>query len=233
VDLCNNYIEDLNGFLFAAGEDWHEGVLGIVAGRLKDKYYKPICVLTIIPQHNIAKGSLRSVPGFHIGKAIKEGIILGVIKYGGGHEFAGGLTIDLDKLEDLKEFFRSYMTRNPITHELVLNIDAILSISAINHQTYEKIHTIAPFGAGAPEPIFMFPNCYIKNFTIINHKHCVFQIASSNMHHTTSTIVFDIMNTPFHILMRKNLLVHIAASMQLAHNRNKIQIQLQDIIVVD
>ncbi|MDR1233951.1 MAG: single-stranded-DNA-specific exonuclease RecJ [Holosporales bacterium] len=134
-------------------DDWHEGVIGIVAGRLKDMYNKPAFVIAS------GKGSARSVPGLHLGdfftKAVGEGILIG----GGGHALAGGFSIDISKIDEFNDFIDRNITRtfpNTLEIDYTLNINTDLSVIG------KEIEVLEPFGKGIEKPLFHFPRVLIK-----------------------------------------------------------------------
>jgi single-stranded-DNA-specific exonuclease len=141
------------------GDCWSKGVIGIVSGRLKDKFSKPSFVISF-NEDGIGKGSSRSIEGFHIGdfltKAREEGIIID----GGGHALAGGFSIHKDKIND----FVNFLDLN-ITHDFVnyLNIDYSLSANSDFDQIYSEISSLAPFGMGFENPIFAVRKIRLKH----------------------------------------------------------------------
>ena len=88
--------------MIISGENWHEGVIGIIASRIKEKFNKPTIIISI--KENIGKASARSVNGFDIGSIIISATQKGILLKGGGHKMAGGFTIDYSKIEEFKEF---------------------------------------------------------------------------------------------------------------------------------
>ncbi|WP_409433917.1 single-stranded-DNA-specific exonuclease RecJ [Litorimonas sp. RW-G-Af-16] len=141
--------------IIVAMEDWHAGIIGIVAGRLKDRFGKPTIVIGI-DQFGQGKGSGRSIKGVNLGGAISAAKEAGLLVSGGGHEMAGGLSIEPDKLEDFEAFMLNALsddvalaTANPSR-----SIDAIISVSAVNLDMLDTIERIGPYGSGNPQPVF-------------------------------------------------------------------------------
>ncbi|MEN6386339.1 MAG: single-stranded-DNA-specific exonuclease RecJ, partial [Phycisphaerales bacterium] len=135
-----------------ASDDWHTGVIGIVAARLADKYYKPSILFNIA--NGKTQGSARSIEGFDILEAItacKENL-----KTYGGHSMAAGLTIDNSKLEDFSNAFESYAASHWKEEEFVskLEIDAVCSLKDLSVPSIKAISSIGPFGRCNPSPIF-------------------------------------------------------------------------------
>ena len=136
------------------GTNWHEGVIGIIASRIKDKFNKPTIVFS--KNLELAKASARSVSGFDIGTAIIAAVQEGLLLKGGGHKMAGGFSIQLDKIEDFNKFIIKKYNLTNIDHsiEKKVYIDSLISPSALNIDFFNKVNTLAPFGSGNSEPKF-------------------------------------------------------------------------------
>ena len=106
--------------LVLSGNNWHEGVIGIVASRVKEKYNKPTILISV--ENNIGKGSARSVVGFDIGSLIIKAVQSGILEKGGGHKMAGGFTIKKNNID----IFRDFMIKNFEKTEIVSNKHADL-----------------------------------------------------------------------------------------------------------
>ena len=157
--------------LILSGKNWHEGVIGIVAARLKDKFNKPVILISL--DDNIGKASARSIVGFDIGSVIIAATQEKILLKGGGHKMAGGFTIDIENLNKFKDFiFNKYQKNNMnIDKEKILYLDSVISPTAINLEFYNKISLIGPFGSGNPEPKFLVQNLRLVNNTIVGEKH--------------------------------------------------------------
>jgi len=142
---------DQKTIVLASG-DWHTGVIGIVASRLVDKYYKPAILFNIA--NGKAQGSARSIEGFDILEAITA--CSSELNTFGGHAMAAGLTIDVDKIDRFAAAFENYAAENWNTDEFVrkLNIDAVCRLSDLSVPTVRSLAMLEPFGRGNPSPIF-------------------------------------------------------------------------------
>lgn len=154
MDICEtaeNFDEDLAIVLH--DNDWHPGVIGIVASRLVEKFHKPTVMLTTID--GVAKGSARSVPGFNIYEALQSCEEL-LVQFG-GHEAAAGLAIEIDKISAFKEKFnrilRGTMREEDIVSEL--HVDVKISFSEISPKFIRILDQFAPFGPGNMRPVFL------------------------------------------------------------------------------
>jgi single-stranded-DNA-specific exonuclease len=135
-----------------ASEDWHGGVLGIVASRIVEKFYRPTIMLCI--EDATAQGSGRSIPGFCLLSAIRE-CSQHLTKYG-GHKMAAGVTIEAAKIERFAAEFETYAKSNLDEDNVVsrLHIDAVASLREFRNDTVSEMQLLAPFGPGNPRPIF-------------------------------------------------------------------------------
>ena len=157
--------------LILSGSNWHEGIIGIVAARLKDKFDKPVIIISL--SGNIGKASARSIIGFDIGAVIIAATQENILLKGGGHKMAGGFTIKAENIEKLKDFvFRKFRNINlDLTIKSPLLIDSIVSPSSINLEFYNKVAILSPFGSGNPEPKFIIENVKTINGKIVGEKH--------------------------------------------------------------
>ena len=157
--------------LIISGNNWHEGVIGIVAARIKDKFNKPVIIISI--DGDVGKASARSIVGFDIGSIIISATQEKIILKGGGHKMAGGFSIKVENIEKLKDFiFRKFKNINEnLTIRKPLLLDSVISPSAVNMDFYNKISLLQPFGSGNPEPRFMIENLNTINGKVVGDKH--------------------------------------------------------------
>ena len=179
-DLENNLLNNLNSsisknlcdsVIVLTGNNWHEGIIGIIASKIKDKFNKPTIIISI--DNNIGKASARSVVGFDIGKAIISAVQDKILIKGGGHKMAGGFTININQIDSFKSFInKKFQTINiDINNQKNLFIDSVISPSALNIDFYEKVDYLSPFGSGNPEPKFSIENLKSVNSSIVGEKH--------------------------------------------------------------
>ncbi|MDZ7767390.1 MAG: single-stranded-DNA-specific exonuclease RecJ [Melioribacteraceae bacterium] len=137
-------------------DNWHPGVIGIVASRLVEKYYKPSIMLTTID--GVAKGSARSITGFNIYKALEysEDLLLQF----GGHEAAAGLAIEIENIPEFRERFNKYLGDHLTKAEILpeIHIDSKISLSEITPKFVRVLNQFAPFGPGNMRPVFLAEN---------------------------------------------------------------------------
>ncbi|MFL0685209.1 MAG: single-stranded-DNA-specific exonuclease RecJ [Algoriphagus aquaeductus] len=155
-------------------EDWHKGVIGIVASRCIEKYYRPTIILT--ESNNKATGSARSVVDFDIYEAIAE--CADLLDQFGGHKYAAGLTLSVDKVPAFQAKFEQVVkSRIEAIHlKPVIEIDDVLLLDQINYKFYSILKQMAPFGPGNTEPVFRINNVYADEVTVLKDKHLRFKI---------------------------------------------------------
>ena len=187
------------------GENWHEGIIGIIAARIKEKYNKPTFIIST--KSGLAKGSARSIYGFDIGTAVIAAVQNKILVRGGGHKMAAGFTLDTDNINEFKNFLiRKFKSIN-INLESKKNIfyDTEISPSAINIDFYDKINVLSPFGSGNPEPKFVIKNVRPLNSKIVGEKHIksVFEGSDSSVF---KTITFNCVDNELgSYLLKKNI----------------------------
>lgn len=161
-----------------AGKNWHPGVIGIVASRVVDKYYRPTIILSC--DGDTAKGSARSIPCFHLYNGLEE--ISDMLLSFGGHKYAAGVKIQSNRATELRERFNKTVSDKLTENDFipVLQIDAILDSKEINDNLLSWLTKLEPFGSGNKEPIFCMEN--VKKYqspTLVgkeaNHLKCYFE----------------------------------------------------------
>ena len=150
--------------LVVSGEDWHPGVVGIVAGRLRERYRRPVIVIGVDAIANVGKGSGRSQPGVNLGRAIQAAFEDGLLMSGGGHAMAAGLSIKPDRIDALRGFLGDRL-RDEMTaaaEQDVVEIDALVAPGGAGRPLWDEFQRLAPFGPGNPEPTFAAANAVIE-----------------------------------------------------------------------
>lgn len=141
--------------IVVAGDDWHPGVIGIVAGRLRERYRKPVVVIGIDRAANVGKGSGRSQSGVNLGRAIQAAFEAGLLMAGGGHAMAAGLSIRPEMIPEFRAFLEERLAgeMEAVGVEAV-EVDALVQPRAANRALLDDFQRLAPFGPGNPEPLF-------------------------------------------------------------------------------
>jgi len=142
--------------LVVAADGWHPGVIGIVAGRLRERYRKPVIVIGIDRASDVGKGSGRSQPGVNLGRAVQAAYEEGLLLAGGGHAMAAGLSVRPDTIPELRAFLCERMAAEAeiAAAEDGLEIDALITTRGADRSLWTDFQRLAPFGPGNPEPTF-------------------------------------------------------------------------------
>ncbi len=171
---------DNTPLIFAAGEKWHAGVIGIVAGRLRERYDRPTCVVAM--DGDLAKGSGRSIPGVDLGRAVLAAREAGYLMNGGGHAMAAGFTLQAGKLDALAAFLQEQVAAQLNGDPMIptLNLDGALSVSAVTPDFVQELSCVGPFGAGNDEPRFAVVEARVVKADIVGsgHVRCILSSAS-------------------------------------------------------
>src|SRR5260221_9628571 len=219
-------MENQNELIFIADESYHEGVIGLAAGRLTEEFYKPAIVISVGKE--FSKGSARSITGFNIVEAITEHSDLLVAH--GGHRMAAGFTIKTSKIED----FRKRLNKNAkekLTEELLnrkLKIDCELDFNLINWELVKKIKEFEPNGLGNPAPTFVTYSAEVIDFKLLgaDKKHLKLKLKKDNKFF--DAIGFG-MGSQFEI--KKGDLIDIVYNIEenVWNNVKSIQLKIKDI----
>ena len=175
--VLSEAIEQLEGnvqeypMAFVFGNTWHQGVIGIVAGKLKERYHLPAFVMSIEPDE--VKGSARSITGLDLGALIMSAKEKGILTKGGGHTMAAGFSLDKENVGAFKTFVGEYIKERLSQDDLIptMNVDAVLSLDGINVDLAEKLEMLEPFGAGNPEPKIVIENVKISKPLVVGDGH--------------------------------------------------------------
>ena len=154
-----------------SGHNWHGGVIGIIASRLKEKYNKPTIIISV--EKGLGRASARSVLGFDIGTLIISAVQKNILKKGGGHKMAAGFTIEENKIEEFKNFINNRFSKvkKNLEKNNILFFDSKISPSALNEDFFSEINSLSPFGSGNPEPRFVIENLKLLKSSIVGEKH--------------------------------------------------------------
>jgi len=147
----------------------NEGLIGIVASRLKDHFNKPSIVIT--NSNNLLKSSARSISSYNIGKAIKRALNRNIILKGGGHNMAAGFILKKNNLNDFRKFINDDFLKNSSKSEFEFVYDSEISFSALNKEFSEDLKKLQPFGNGNPLPTFFLKKLTVIKPKIVNNRH--------------------------------------------------------------
>tara|TARA_Y100000590_G_scaffold470497_1_gene665730 strand:- start:1599 stop:3341 length:1743 start_codon:yes stop_codon:yes gene_type:complete len=218
--------------LVLAGENWHEGIIGIVASRIKDKYNKPTVLISL--NNNKGKGSARSVVGFDIGSQIIKAVHSGILEKGGGHKMAGGFSIIEKNIPLFRDLLIKNYEKNYINTSSNLYLDSIIAPSALNESFFQEINCLAPFGSGNSEPKFVIEDIKVISSNVIANNH-IKSILIGKDGSTFNGFAWNAKNTPLEALLNKKnkKKMNIAGKMRLNEWRGekKVEFMIEDISI--
>jgi len=212
-------------------ENWHPGVIGIVASRLVEKYYRPSVLLTTID--GVAKGSARSINGFNIYEALQK--CNDLLLHFGGHQAAAGLALEVDKIEEFKtrlnEVLKSSITSEDLSEEI--SIDSKIRFSEITPKFLRILDQFAPFGPGNLRPVFLSESVYVANTPrIVVNNHLVASFKQEGTDKVFDSIGFNL-GDHFDLLKDNHSEIDIVFSVDKTVRDSRIfpQLKLKDIKV--
>lgn len=165
----------VGSMVLVGGEDWHPGVIGIVASRLKDRYHVPSLVMGMVD--GVYKGSARSVRGIDLGDAIIAARQAGLLINGGGHHMAAGFTLDPEKLDAFESFLEERFAKIIAENDIrpTITVDGALHAKGATLELIDALEKLGPFGAGNAEPRFVFVDCRAVKADVVgaDHVRCI------------------------------------------------------------
>ena len=188
--------------LVLTGNSWHEGVIGIVASRIKEKYNKPTILISI--NESLGKGSARSIFGFDIGTQIIKATQSGIVEKGGGHKMAGGFTIKKENIPLFRDFLIKNFKKSKLSSSKIVNLylDSIIAPSALNEEFYSEIERLAPFGSGNSEPKFVIENLQVITSDLVADKH-IKTVLYAKDGSVIKSIAFNAKDSPLELYLNK------------------------------
>jgi len=209
----------------------NEGLIGIIAARLKDYFNKPSIVITSCG--DILKGSARSVSNYNIGRAIKNLLDNNIILSGGGHNMAAGFTLKKSNLSIFEDFISKNFLKSRVYVDQAFNYDSEISSIAFNKTFFEDIKKIQPFGTGNPVPTFFFKDLRIIKTNVLNNKH-ISLILKSKIGFSINSISFNSLNSKigeYLLNYKKDLHVIGQINENIWNNKNTLQLTIRDLIL--
>ena len=232
VESEKNKLGKLPDFLFLVGENWNEGIIGILAGKIKEKYNRPCCVISL--GQNYSKGSARSIANIPIGEYFLEALDKKLLVKGGGHDLAAGLTIENNKIQMFKDFLISKVEHAFQENELVseISVTSELSISALNSNLMDWIKKLGPWGQGNPIPKFLIKDVIIKKLVFFGKEKQHLLVKVSDNSGEIDCKIFNINETAFSSVLEKNKSLHLLGNLVSNewNNKNKVEFNLIDIM---
>jgi single-stranded-DNA-specific exonuclease len=217
--------------VWAAGEGWHPGVVGIVASRIKELTNRPAIVIGL--DGDEGKGSGRSISGVDLGASIQRLASEGLLIKGGGHKMAAGLTVARDKLDAAMERLAELLAKQGAGEggAADLKLDGMLMPGAASPELIEQLEQAGPFGAGAPAPRFVFPDCQIAFTRRVGDSHLKVSFGDG-MGAKIDAICFGAYDGPIGPAIEKHggKRFHLAGKLEINEwgGRRQVQLRLED-----
>ena len=209
----------------------NEGLIGIIAARLKDYFNKPSIVIT--SSNELLKGSARSVYNYNIGRVIKNSLDQKIILNGGGHNMAAGFTLNKEKLKNFENYILEDFLKLNILNSNKFLYESEISSLAFNQDFYDDIKKLEPFGTGNPVPTFLLRDLKIIKSVILNNKH-VSLILKSKTGFSIKSISFNCINTKvgeYLMSYKNNIDVIGQINENIWNNKKKLQLTIRDLIL--
>ncbi len=224
-ELEKENLEELNSIVLA-GENWHHGVIGIVASRISEKFFKPTILIGI--EENEGKGSGRSIPGFDLHEALVESS--NFLKKYGGHEMAVGLSLEKDKIIEFKKYFEKIVKEKNIKQiQPVINIETEITKNDLNKETIEQIKLLEPFGEKNKQPILAYKNLKIISIRALSDgKHLKLMLKDEN--DIINAIGFNLGELTSEYLIGDKIDIVGTLEINTFNGQESIQINLKDIM---
>jgi len=171
--LASLGLDDGGAVVVVAAENWHPGVVGLVASRLKDKFRRPAFAIAFFGAEGVGTGSGRSISGVDLGRAVRGAVEAGILAKGGGHAMAAGVTIRRERLAEFRAFLEETLAAQVAARRAgeALLIDAALTAAGASPAVMAALERAGPYGAGNPEPIFVLPAHRIVDVADVGNGH--------------------------------------------------------------
>ena len=224
--------DDRGGLIFALGEGWHPGVVGIVASRLVERFHRPAFVVTVAD--GVGKGSGRSIPGVDLGGAVIAARQAGLLVNGGGHPAAAGLTVASERIGELREFLAARLSQAGARDDAgpTLGIDGALSLGAATPELVAELARAGPFGVGNAEPRFAIAGGRVVRVDVVGERH-VRCILADDAGGRLNTIAFRAVDKPVGaaLMTAAGRTLHVAGHLRADNwrGRERVQLHIDDV----
>ncbi|NTF87051.1 single-stranded-DNA-specific exonuclease RecJ [Agrobacterium rhizogenes] len=215
--------------IVTARENWHPGIVGLIASRLKDKFRRPAFAIAFDPMGK-GTGSGRSINGFDMGRMVRAAVDAGLLVKGGGHAMAAGLTVERGNLGKLRAFFTEKAERQVpgLVANETLKIDGALGASGATVELIDRLETAGPYGSGHPQPIFALPSHRLRDSRLVGQSHIKITLEAQDGGRLDG-IAFRAAETPLGELLMssRGSQIHVAGTLGADHWQGNRRVQLR------
>ena len=210
-------------------EEWHKGIIGIVASRLTEQYYRPAVVLT--RSEDLATGSARSVSGFDVYKAVQS--CEDLLENFGGHTYAAGLSMKVENVPEFSRRFEAYVAEHIKDEQTqaTLDVDAVLDFKDVNFDFYRQLKRFAPFGPGNARPVFCTFRVYDYGTSKVvgrGQEHIKLELVDNKSNNIMNGIAFG-QSSQARLIKTKQAFDIVYSIEENTHKRGDVQLQIEDI----
>ena len=210
-------------------EEWHKGIIGIVASRLTEQYYRPAVVLT--RSEDLATGSARSVSGFDVYKAVQS--CEDLLENFGGHTYAAGLSMKVENVPEFSRRFEAYVAEHIKDEQTqaTLDVDAVLDFKDVNFDFYRQLKRFAPFGPGNARPVFCTFRVYDYGTSKVvgrGQEHIKLELVDNKSNTVMNGIAFG-QSSQARLIKTKQAFDIVYSIEENTHKRGDVQLQIVDI----
>ncbi|RAX42604.1 single-stranded-DNA-specific exonuclease RecJ [Rhizobium tropici] len=215
--------------IVTARENWHPGIVGLIASRLKDKFRRPAFAIAFDPMGK-GTGSGRSINGFDMGRMVRAAVDAGLLVKGGGHAMAAGLTVERSNLGKLRAFFTEKAEKQVagLVANETLKIDGALGASGATVELIDRLEAAGPYGSGHPQPVFALPSHRLRDSRLVGQSHIKITLEAQDGGRVDG-IAFRAAETPLGDLLMssRGAQIHVAGTLGADHWQGSRRVQLR------
>ncbi|MCY1298191.1 Single-stranded-DNA-specific exonuclease RecJ [compost metagenome] len=218
--------------IVTARENWHPGIVGLLAARIKEKFRRPTFAIAFDPNGR-GTGSGRSINGFDMGKMVRAAVDGALLVKGGGHAMAAGLTVERAKLGKLRQFFeeRAEAAVRDLVAIQTLKVDGALAASGATLELIDLLEQAGPYGSAHPQPVFAFPQHRLRDSRQVGANHIKVTLEGQDGSRLDG-IAFRATETPLgdFLLASRGTSIHVAGSVSadLWQGQRRVQLRVTD-----
>jgi single-stranded-DNA-specific exonuclease len=217
------------GVIVTARENWHPGIVGLLAARLKERFRRPAFAIAFDSSGRGA-GSGRSINGFDLGRMVRAAVDTGLLIKGGGHAMAAGLTVDRAALGRLRSFFEEAAAKQvaALVENSVLRIDGAIGASGATLELIDRLEAAGPYGSGHGQPIFAIPAHRLKDVRVVGTSHVKITVEAMDGRRLDG-IAFRAADAPLgqFLLSNRGSAVHLAGTLGADHWQGQRRVQMR------